>query len=40
VKERQRRVIANLIELYQAWNEPEQAKEWRAKLPQREALEE
>ena len=25
--------INNLIELYEAWNKPEKAKEWRAKLP-------
>jgi hypothetical protein len=23
----------NLIALYEAWNKPEKAKEWRAKLP-------
>ena len=28
----------NLIDLYEAWNKPEIAKEWRAKLPQTEAL--
>jgi len=26
--------IRNLIELYEAWNKPEKAEEWRAKLPQ------
>ena len=30
----------NLIALYKAWNKPEEAKEWRAKLPQKEAVEE
>jgi len=30
----------NLIRLYAAWNKPEKAKEWRAKLPQAEAMEE
>jgi hypothetical protein len=30
----------NLIELYEAWNKPEKAKEWRAKLPQTEAVDE
>ena len=29
--------INNLIELYEAWNEPEKSKEWRAKLMQTEA---
>ncbi len=29
-----------LIELYESWNKPEKAKEWRAKLPQPEALKE
>ena len=24
----------NLIELYKAWNKPEKANEWRAKLPE------
>jgi hypothetical protein len=28
----------NLIDLYKAWNKPEKAKEWRAKLPQTEAV--
>jgi hypothetical protein len=27
----------NLIELYKAWSKPEKTKEWRAKLPQKEA---
>ena len=31
--------IKNLIELYKAWDKPEKAKEWRAKLPQKEAVE-
>ena len=30
----------NLIELYEARGKPEKAKEWRAKLPQTEAMEE
>jgi len=30
----------NLINLYESWNKPEKAKEWRAKLPQIEAAEE
>jgi hypothetical protein len=30
----------NLIELYDAWGKPEEAKEWRAKLPKTEAAEE
>jgi len=30
----------NLIALYKAWNKPEKAKEWKAKLPQTEAVEE
>jgi len=25
-----------VIELHEAWNKPEKAEEWRAKLPQRE----
>jgi len=29
----------NLIDLYEAWNKPEKANEWRAKLPQTEAVE-
>jgi len=32
--------LNQLIELYEAWNKPEKAKEWRAKLPQTEAVEE
>jgi hypothetical protein len=28
------------VGLYEAWNKPEKAKEWRAKLPQTEAVEE
>ena len=31
--------LKNLIELYEAWNKPEKADEWRAKLPQTEAVE-
>jgi tetratricopeptide (TPR) repeat protein len=29
--------IKNLVDLYEAWNKPEQAKEWRAKLLEIEA---
>jgi len=29
----------NLIDLYEAWGKPEKAKEWRAKLPQTETVE-
>jgi tetratricopeptide (TPR) repeat protein len=32
--------LNNLIELYEAWEKPERAEEWRAKLPQTEALKE
>jgi len=28
----------NLIELYEAWGKPEKAEEWRAKLPETEAV--
>ena len=31
--------LNNLIELYEAWDKPEKADEWRAKLPQTEAVE-
>ena len=31
--------LENLITLYEAWNKPEKAKEWRAKLPKMEAVE-
>jgi len=30
--------INNLIALYEAWNKPEKAEHWRAKLPQTEAV--
>ena len=30
----------NLIELYEAWGKPEEAEEWRTKLPQQEGVEE
>jgi len=30
----------NLIELYEAWDKPQKAEERRAKLPQKEAVEE
>jgi hypothetical protein len=32
--------LDNLIDLYEAWDKPEKANEWRAKLPQTEAAEE
>jgi hypothetical protein len=32
--------LHNLIALYEAWSKPEKADEWRAKLPQTEAVEE
>jgi hypothetical protein len=32
--------IKNLIELYEAWNKPEKAEEWRSKLPKTEAVDE
>ena len=32
--------LHNLIELYKAWGKPERAEEWRAKLPQTEAVNE
>ncbi|MBL7185751.1 MAG: serine/threonine protein kinase [Phycisphaerae bacterium] len=31
--------LNNLIDLYEAWNKPEKAEEWRARLPQAEAVE-
>jgi hypothetical protein len=34
-----RESLNNLIDLYEAWNKSEKAKEWRAKLPQTEAVE-
>jgi hypothetical protein len=30
--------LNNLIKLYEAWNKPEEAEKWRAKLPQTEAM--
>jgi hypothetical protein len=33
-------MLDKLVSLYEAWNKPEKAKEWRAKLPQTEAVEE
>jgi len=30
--------LNNLIDLYKAWNKPEQAEQWRVKLPQMEAV--
>jgi hypothetical protein len=32
--------LKNLIALYAAWNKSEKAKEWRAKLPETEAVRE
>ncbi|MBC8217713.1 MAG: tetratricopeptide repeat protein [Planctomycetes bacterium] len=32
--------LNSLIDLYEAWGKPENAKEWRSKLPQTEAVEE
>ena len=32
--------INNLIKLYRVWNKPEKAEEWRAKLPDTEAINE
>jgi hypothetical protein len=32
--------VKNLIALYEAWNKPEKAKEWRVKLEQIEDFEE
>jgi len=30
--------LDKLIDLYEAWNKPEKAEEWRAKLPQTETI--
>jgi len=30
--------LENLIDLYEAWNKPEKAEEWRSKLPETEAV--
>jgi hypothetical protein len=30
--------VNNLIDLYKAWDKPEKANEWRAKLPQTENM--
>ena len=30
-------MLDQLVSLYEAWNKPEKAQEWRAKLPQTEA---
>jgi hypothetical protein len=30
--------VKNLIILYESWNKPEKAEEWRAKLPETEAV--
>jgi len=34
------RIMEQLIALYEAWNKPEKANEWRAKLAQMEDFEE
>lgn len=31
--------MRNLVELYESWDKPEKANEWRSKLPKREAAE-
>jgi len=33
-------ILSNLIALYEAWNKPEKARQWRAKLPKTEAVDE
>jgi len=33
-----RKSLYNLIDLYEAWGKPEEAKEWWAKLPQAENM--
>jgi hypothetical protein len=35
-----RESLNNLIELYEAWNKPEKAEKWRAKLPKTKAVKE
>jgi len=30
--------LNNLIDLYEAWNKPEEAEEWRTKLQEKEAV--
>jgi len=30
--------VPRLIDLYEAWNKPEKAEKWRAKLPKTEAI--
>ncbi|MBL7188357.1 MAG: hypothetical protein ISS70_18685 [Phycisphaerae bacterium] len=35
-----RESLNNLINLYEAWKKPKKAEEWRAKLPQIEAVNE
>ena len=32
--------LNNLIDLYEAWNKPEKASEWRAKVPKTETVDE
>jgi len=34
-----KQLVNNIIKLDEAWNKPEEAEEWRAKLPQTEAVE-
>ncbi|MGB2864976.1 MAG: hypothetical protein WBC05_16740 [Sedimentisphaerales bacterium] len=33
-------ILDQLVSLYEAWTKPEKAEEWRAKLPQTEAVKE
>jgi len=33
-------IMHDRVDLYEAWNKPEEAEKWRAKLAQTEALEE
>jgi hypothetical protein len=30
---------SSMVDLYEAWNKPEEAEEWRSPLPQAEAVE-
>jgi hypothetical protein len=32
--------IKNLVDLYESWDKPEQAEQWRAKLPREQVTEE
>jgi hypothetical protein len=31
--------LENLIDLYEAWNKPEKAEQWRSKLPRQQSKE-